>query len=83
VEPSKQETRGSTNSYTFELPFDNDLDQDELNRTMRKPGAPPYNPNAKWLDRRVSTTNGAPADQVVPPNDTSNETNDDSNAANG
>jgi hypothetical protein len=77
VEPAKQETLGPANSYMIELAFDNDLDQDELNRTMmRKPGAPPYNPNAKWLDRRVTPPNGAAGDPVVPPIDSTKEVNE-------
>jgi hypothetical protein len=38
--------------------------QDELNRTMRKPGDPPYNPNAKWLDPANSTPSSG---QTEPP----------------
>jgi hypothetical protein len=34
--PAKNETRPPSNSYTFELPYDNDLDQDELNRRLQK-----------------------------------------------
>ena len=34
----------------IDLPFENDLDQDEFNRTHRKPGDPPYDPTAKWMD---------------------------------
>ena len=37
--------------YTFELTMDNDLDQDELNRRLRKPGEGPYDPaTGKWTD---------------------------------
>jgi hypothetical protein len=50
--------------------------QDELNRTMRKPGAPPYNPNAKWLDPAISTANGGAEDHVVLPNEGAKETSD-------
>jgi hypothetical protein len=38
VEPAKHKTRGTSSSYTFELPYENDLDQDELNRRLQKPG---------------------------------------------
>jgi hypothetical protein len=38
MEPAKHETTSPTKSYTFELPFDNDLDQDELNSKLHKPG---------------------------------------------
>jgi hypothetical protein len=44
VEPGKHETPGPGNSHTYELPYDNDLDQDQLNRRMRKPGEPGYRP---------------------------------------
>jgi hypothetical protein len=39
------------------IPEDEDR-QDELNRIMRKPGDPPYNPNAKWHDPPVVPPNG-------------------------
>jgi hypothetical protein len=47
--------------------------QDELNRTMRKPGAPPYDPNAKWLDPAKSTSNGGEGDQAGVPKDSTEE----------
>ena len=53
MESEKPIVCGPDNSYTVELPFDNDLDQDELNRTMRKQGDKPYDPAAKWLDPAV------------------------------
>jgi hypothetical protein len=43
---AKHEPRAPSDSYTFELPYDNDLDQDELNRLMRKPGEPASSPPA-------------------------------------
>jgi hypothetical protein len=36
--------------YTFEVfPVDED-EQDRLNRLLRRPNDPPYDPTAKWLD---------------------------------
>jgi hypothetical protein len=52
--PENHETRGPKDSYTFELPYDNDLDQDELNRRLRKPGEPGYQPPANETDRADS-----------------------------
>ncbi|GEM_PF-6377628 len=43
----------------FELTMDNDEDQDELNRKFRKPGEPPYVPeagNTKWADGKTQRT---------------------------
>ena len=38
------------NSYTFEVfPVDEE-EQDRLNRLLRGPYDPPYDPTAKWLD---------------------------------
>jgi hypothetical protein len=42
VEPAKPKNRESANTHTFELPYENDLDQEELNRRLRKPGEPGY-----------------------------------------
>jgi hypothetical protein len=38
------------NSYTFEVSPVDEAEQDRLNRLLRKPGDPPYDPTAKWLD---------------------------------
>jgi hypothetical protein len=34
----------------FEVSPVDEAQQDELNRLLRKPGDPPYDPTAKWLD---------------------------------
>jgi len=63
MDPAKKKIPEPSNSYTFELPFENDLDQDELNRIMRKPGDPPYDPTANgWtrLNLPQSSRTGAP-----------------------
>jgi hypothetical protein len=59
MEPAKHETRGPTNSYTSELPYDNDLDQDQLNRVMHKPGEPGYCPPGKRAEPPKSQPSGA------------------------
>jgi hypothetical protein len=57
------------------IPEDEEV-QDELNRTMRKPGAPPYDPNAKWLDPAKPTPNGGEGDQASLPKDSTKESNE-------
>jgi hypothetical protein len=54
----KHDTRGTANSFTYELPYDNDLDQDELNRRLRKPGEPGYCPPAKKAETANSQKDG-------------------------
>jgi hypothetical protein len=58
MEPIKVTTSGPGNWVTIDLPFENDIDQDEINRTRRRPGDPPYNPNAKWMDPPVIPPDG-------------------------
>ena len=70
MEPIKVTTSGPGNSVMIDLPFENDIDQDEYNRTRRKPGAPPYDPNAKWLDPPVVPPNSGPAPTSVTPHKT-------------
>jgi hypothetical protein len=43
-------------SFTFDAIPEDDEVQDELNRLLRKPGDPPYDPTAKWLDPPKSST---------------------------
>ena len=50
MDQEKIKTSGLGKCYTFELSPLDDAQQDELNRLMRKPGDPPYDPTAKWLD---------------------------------
>jgi hypothetical protein len=64
VEHTNHDTPKPTDSYTFELPYDNDLDQEELNRRLRKPGEPGYCPSAKRGEATDSPNGGpqAPSD---------------------
>ena len=45
MKSSKFGTQCPGNSFTFHLDYNNDLDQEELNRRFRKPGEPPYVPS--------------------------------------
>jgi len=56
-------TSGPAEVQVFELTMDNDEDQDELNRRLRKPGEPECCPSAK----PVKATNSPPASaQALP-----------------
>jgi hypothetical protein len=70
MESSKPIICGPEDNYTVDLPFDSDIDQDEANRTRRKPGAPPYNPNAKWMDPPVVPATNGPTVTSDTPNKT-------------
>lgn len=41
---------GPGDVQVFEVTMDNDEDQEELNRLLRKPGEPPYCPPTKSVD---------------------------------
>jgi hypothetical protein len=73
VSTSPHMTEGPRTVITVDaIPEDEDR-QDELNRTMRKPGDPPYDPHAKWLDPAKPKPNGQEANQGVLPNDSAKE----------
>ena len=44
---NREETSGPIGVQVFELAMDNDEDQDELNRRLRKPGEPAWCPPVK------------------------------------
>ena len=52
---TQPKTYGLKKFYTVDLPYDNDLDQDELNRRLRKPGEPGYVPPPDTPDAADST----------------------------
>ena len=52
------ETHGPGEIQVFELTMDNDEDQDELNRLLRKPGEPGYCPPAKKAKAAQSPPDG-------------------------
>jgi hypothetical protein len=58
---TSNELEGPRKSYTFDATPEDEATQDELNRLLRKPGDPPYDPTAKWMDPPKST-NPAGAD---------------------
>jgi hypothetical protein len=70
MEPIKVTTSGPGNSVMIDLPFENDIDQDEYNRTRRKPGVPPCDPNAKWLDPAPAKSSTTPPATTATPNKT-------------
>jgi hypothetical protein len=76
VSPSPNKTEGPRTVITVDALPEDEERQDELNRTMRKPGAPPYNPNAKWLDPADSTPNSVQGGKVVLPVDGSKDVSD-------
>ena len=49
---------GPGDVQVFEVTMDNDEDQEELNRLLRKPGEPPYCPPTKSVDAGASPPNG-------------------------
>jgi hypothetical protein len=51
--------------YSFEAILEDDATQDELNRLMRKPGDPPYDPTAKWMDPPKSNSANAEGSGVA------------------
>jgi hypothetical protein len=55
---NSERTYGAGGVQVFEVTMDNDEDQDELNRRLRKPGEPEYCPPVKT----AKPTSSAPAD---------------------
>ena len=47
MDSSTHGTRSPQNTLFFELDYNNDLDQEKLNRRFRKPGEPPYVPSSE------------------------------------
>ena len=52
---NSMKTFGTGPAQVFEVNMENDEDQDELNRRLRKPGEPPYCPPGKPVSPATST----------------------------